>query len=200
MVSNTTEAMKQKIHVFLFDGYSDWEIAYLTPEINKSEKYELVYFSINGDMVTSMGGLQVNTTVSLADVKLEEINMLILPGGHAWEIGENKEIENLTNGMFQSGKPIAAICAATTFLGLLGILDHLNHTSNDLGYLKAIASNYKGENHYQNTLATTGKNIITATGIAPIEFTVEVFKTLELYSPEDIEKWFQFFKNGVWWG
>jgi putative intracellular protease/amidase len=192
--------MKQKIHVFLFDGYADWEIAYLTPEINKSEKYELFYFSTNGDIVTSMGGLQVKPAVSLADVRLEEINMLILPGGHAWERGENKEIENMTNGMFQAGKPIAAICAATTFLGQLGILDHLDHTSNDLYYLKAIAPNYTGENHYQDTLATTGKNIITAKGIAPIEFAVEVFKALELYSPNDIEKWFQLFKNGVWMG
>ena len=29
--------MKKKIFVFLFDGFSDWEISYLTPEINKRQ-------------------------------------------------------------------------------------------------------------------------------------------------------------------
>lgn len=28
----------QNIYIFLFDGFSDWEIAYLTPELTKSEK------------------------------------------------------------------------------------------------------------------------------------------------------------------
>ncbi len=50
--------MKKKICIFLFDGFSDWEISFLTPEINKSEQFELVYFSKNGDHLTSMGGLQ----------------------------------------------------------------------------------------------------------------------------------------------
>jgi len=29
--------MKKKIFIYLFDGYSDWEIAYLTPVLNKSD-------------------------------------------------------------------------------------------------------------------------------------------------------------------
>lgn len=33
-----------KICVFLFNGFSDWEISYLTPEINKSKEIELIYF------------------------------------------------------------------------------------------------------------------------------------------------------------
>ncbi len=31
--------------IFLFDGFSDWEIAYLTPEIKKNNAFDLVYFS-----------------------------------------------------------------------------------------------------------------------------------------------------------
>ena len=53
--------MIKKIYVFLFDGFSDWEIAYLTPEINKHKNFKLVYFSSGSGMVTSMGGLQVQT-------------------------------------------------------------------------------------------------------------------------------------------
>lgn len=48
---------KKKIYVFLFNGFSDWEIAYLTPEIKKNEDFELIYFSKGGNSISSMGGL-----------------------------------------------------------------------------------------------------------------------------------------------
>lgn len=190
--------MKKNIYVFLFDGFSDWEISYLTPEINKSEEFELVYFSNNGDLIISMGGLQIKPTISLNDLDLEDIDMLILPGGLAWEKGENKEIINITENLFEKGKPIAAICAATTYLGQLGILNDLKHTSNDLNYLKGVASNYCGEENYQNSFAVTDKNVITANGVASIEFARDIFKKIELFNDKDLEKWFQLFKNGIW--
>jgi len=190
--------MKKKIFVFLFDGFSDWEISYLTPEINKSEQFDLVYFSKDGNPVTSMGGLQITPTTSLKELKFEDIEMLILPGGTAWEKGENAEIEEFTKDVFEKGKPIAAICAATTYLGQLGLLNDLKHTSNDLNYLKGIAPAYYGDENYQNLLAVTDRNIITAKGIAPIEFARAIFKTIGLYSDDNIEKWFQLFKNGIW--
>lgn len=196
--NETMNDIKKEIYVFLFDGYSDWEISYLTPEINKNEKFKLVYFSENGNVVTSMGGLQVKPTTSLDKLKFEEIDLLILPGGTAWEKGENKKIEKITTDLFEAGKPIAAICAATTFLGQLGLLNDLKHTSNDLNYLKGIAPKYCGDENYQNSLAVTDRNIITANGIAPIEFAREIFKTIGLYTDDNIEKWYQLFKNGIW--
>jgi putative intracellular protease/amidase len=190
--------MEKRIFVFLFDGFSDWEISYLTPEINKSEQFDLVYFSKNGNLITSMGGLQITPTTSLNELKFEDVDMLILPGGDAWEKGENAEVEKLTKDIFEKRKPIAAICAATTYLGQLGLLNDLKHTSNDLNYLKGIAPKYCGDENYQNSLVFTDKNIITANGIAPIEFAREIFKTIGLYSDDNIEKWFQLFKNGIW--
>ncbi len=99
----------KKICVFLFDGFSDWEISYLTPEITKDERFDLVYFSEAGNKVTSMGGLQVIPTTSLNEVKIEEVEMLILPGGVAWEKREITTINNLVLELFEKGKTIAAI-------------------------------------------------------------------------------------------
>jgi len=188
----------KKIHVFLFNGFADWEIAHLAPEINKHAAFELIYFSGDGQMVTSMGGLQVLPTIALNDLKAEDIDLLILPGGTAWEQGKNKEIAALTLKLFQTGKAIGAICAATTFLAQLGILNELKHTSNDLGYLKAMAPEYTGADKYQQTLAYSDRNIITASGIAAIEFAKEIFIQTQLKSSGDAEKWYQLFKNGVW--
>jgi len=92
--------MKKNIYVFLFDGYSDWEISYLTPEIAKDEGFDLVYFSETGAKVNSMGGLQVMPTTSLNELKTEEVDMLILPGGVSWEKREITTINNLVWGNF----------------------------------------------------------------------------------------------------
>jgi putative intracellular protease/amidase len=190
--------MRKNIYIFLFDAYADWEISFLAPELNKSEHFELIYFAKSHEAVRSMGGLIVKPMKSLAEVNFEDIDMLILPGGNAWERDENMEIKELTTAVFNAGKPVATICAGTVFLARLGFLNHLKHTSNDPGYLKALSPGYSGEQHYQEALAFTDQNLITAKGIAPIEFAREVFKTLELYNDEQLEKWFQLFKNGIW--
>lgn len=198
MIRGNEKSIKMKVFIYLFEGYSDWEIAYLTPEINKSENHELIFFSDNGSSVTSMGGLEVLTNGPLSEINIEEIGLLILPGGAAWEKEGNTEIEKIVAQANNLEKPIAAICAATTHLGKAGMLDHIKHTSNDLNYLKAIAPEYNGEKNYQSLLAVSDKNIITANGIAPIEFAREVFKMINLYDDENREKWFQLFKNGIW--
>ena len=189
---------KSNIYVFLFDGFSDWEIAYLTPEIQKSTRFNLVYFSGERDLITSMGGLQIQPHTSLENLESNDMDLLVLPGGTAWEKGQNTEIEKITKTLFENGKPIAAICAATTCLGKLGILNNVEHTSNDLNYLKNMAPEYAGDMHYKNALAVSDKNIVTANGIAPIEFAIEIFRIIKLYDDDTIEKWFQLFKNGVW--
>lgn len=188
----------KKVFIFLFNGFSDWEIAYLSPEIKKSEAFDLIYFSKDGKPVSSMGGLNVLPDMSLSGIDFDDVYMLILPGGTAWEKGENNEINLLVKTLFAERKTIAAICAATTYLGEQGFLDNLKHTSNDLYYLKGIAPNYSGERNYINSLAITDENIITANGIATIEFAREIFEKVKLHSKHDIEKWFQLFKNGIW--
>ncbi|MTI33019.1 type 1 glutamine amidotransferase family protein [Xanthovirga aplysinae] len=188
----------ENIFILLFNGFSDWEISYLTPELNKSEKCKIRYFSIDGSEITSMGGLKVKPDLSLEDIEISEVSALVLPGGEAWEKNEIKGINILIQNLNVDKKIIAAICTGTTFLGQHGYLDNISHTSNDINYLKAIAQNYKGENNYENTTAVTGENIITANGTAPLEFAREIFAKINLYSEKDIEKWFQLFKNGIW--
>ncbi len=84
--------MKKKIFVFLLDGFSDLKISYLTPELNKSEQFDLVYFSKNENLISSMGGLQIRPTKLLLELKSNDLEMLILPGGTAWEKDENEEM------------------------------------------------------------------------------------------------------------
>ena len=69
----------QNVYVFLFDGYSDWEISYATPEILNSRKYGIKTFSIDGGNVISMGGLNVHPDKALSEIDTDNIAMLIFP-------------------------------------------------------------------------------------------------------------------------
>jgi len=189
---------KENIYVFLFDGYSDWEIAYLAPELKKSNKTNLKYFTIDGLDITSAGGLKISPNLSIEQLNLDDISVLILPGGSAWEEKSIKGIDKLVETLHSNNKTIAGICGATVFLGQKGYLDNVKHTSNALEYLKYMAPEYKGENLYQSDLSVTDKNIITANGFSPIEFAREIFKEIELKNETGIEKWYQLFKNGIW--
>jgi len=42
--SMETNTSTENVYIFLFNGFSDWEIAYLTPELRKSEKNSLKIF------------------------------------------------------------------------------------------------------------------------------------------------------------
>ncbi|MDM8536013.1 type 1 glutamine amidotransferase family protein [Desulfobacterales bacterium HSG17] len=186
------------VYIFLFNGFSDWEIAYLAPELRKSEKIVLKYFTIDDLEIISDGGLKITPDLSIKELNPADISVLILPGGSAWEENSIKGIDNLVETLNSEKKTVAAICGATTYLGQKGYLDEVKHTSNALEYLQYIASNYKGEKKYQSDLAVVDENIITANGIAPIEFAREIFKNVNLKSEKEIEKWFQLFKNGIW--
>ncbi len=188
----------KNILIYLFDGFSDWEISYLTPEINKDKRFELCFVSKDGKAIKSMGGLNIQPTHSLVDINIDDIEMLILPGGTAWETGKKIISDELLSDLHKKQVSIAAICAASIYLGKLGLLDNVKHTSNDLNYLKAMAPNYSGEELYQNELAVTGNNIITANGIAPIEFAKEIFNKIELFPEKQIEAWYNLFKHGIW--
>ena len=119
--------------------------------------------------------------------------MLILPGGYAWENGGNSEALELAAQFIASGVPVAAICAATLALARAGLLDHLRHTSNAREYL--ISSGYRGTAFYCGAPAVTDGNVITATGLAPVDFAREIFKALNLFSPATVEAWYAMFKQ-----
>lgn len=186
----------KNVYIFLFEGYSDWEIAYLTPELAKNEEFKIKTFSADGNSVRSAGYLQVTPEYSLKDIKIDDIDILILPGGFTWDGGLDYMLP-FVKQVHDKKITIAAICGATIFLARNGFLDNVKHTSNDLQYLKMVAPNYTGEHLYQHEKAYSDQHIITANGTAPIEFAREIFKAIS-YDATLIEKWYQLFKNGIW--
>jgi len=190
--------IKPKVYLFVFDGFSDWEPSYAIAEINNSGKYSIETFAVTKEPVTSAGGITVLPGHTIEDECIKQAVMIILPGGQAMEEKKCGEVMTLVEYAYKNKIPIAAICAATSLLADMGMLDDIKHTSNAPFYLTQFSSWYKGENNYAEEKAVTCNNIITAGGVYPVEFAREIFKKLSLYNDERLEKWYQLFKNGVW--
>src|SRR3954470_12972203 len=187
------------VHLFVFDAMADWEAANAVAAINNPEfecdpgRYRVVTAAATLAPVTTMGGVRIQPDVALDSITPQSSAMLILPGGHAWENGGNAEALQLAAQFISAGVPVAAICAATLALARAGLLDDLRHTSNAREYL--ISSGYRGTAFYCGAPAVTDGNVITATGVAPVDFAREIFKMLNLYSRASIEAWYAMFKQ-----
>lgn len=58
-----------------------------------------------------------------------------------------------------------------------------------------ICPQYAGEEFYQKELAFTADNLITASGIAPLEFTYQVLKMLGVFKAGTLEAWYNLYNT-----
>ncbi|HLX91384.1 MAG TPA: type 1 glutamine amidotransferase family protein, partial [Puia sp.] len=181
--------MKNKnAFLFLFDGFADWEPALALANLNAHSEYAVHTFSVNGLRVRSMAGIEVLPKMPLENVAVNEVDLLILPGGDPWEKGGNAEIIPLINQVINTPITIAAICGATLFLAENSWLDKRPHTSNGLEYLKRLAPHYQGAEFYRHAPCVTDDNLITANGAAMIDFAMAIFRKCEIADPHTLDK------------
>ena len=193
------------IYVFLNNQYADWEIGYLLPEligdspaphIHKNKR-EVVTFGLNGESVRSMGGLRVTPEMTLDKVDAGTIDALILPGGEFWSDFNQPKFDALVRDVAMRGKLVAGICAATAYLGRLGLLDGVEHTSNSQEFLRRSAPKYAGAALYKNQSVVAHCNIVTASGLMAVDFTDKLLRLLDVYEPRICDIWYNMFKHGI---
>ncbi|WP_404445878.1 glutamine amidotransferase [Sutcliffiella horikoshii] len=193
----------KKAYLYVFHTMSDWEYGHLIAELNTGRYFKkdipllnIVTIGTTKETITTMGGLKITPDLSLDQCTFNKADLLILPGGFTWGEKEQHPILQRIGKALDTGSIVAAICGATEALANMGYLDNRKHTSNSLDYLKMVCPDYKGENfHEKELLATTSDNLITASGIAPLEFAREVLQKLEVLSPETLESWYQLNKT-----
>ena len=146
-------------------------------------------------MITTMGGLSIKPDISLDECILESKDLLILPGGTTWSEEIHQPILERIGQALKLGTIVAAICGATEALANMGYLDTIKHTSNNLEYTKMVCPNYKGEKFYEVGSAVSDANLVTASGIAPLEFAMEVLKKIEVFTPDALHSWYNLNKT-----
>ncbi|PQP85090.1 glutamine amidotransferase [Paenibacillus sp. PCH8] len=192
----------KNVYLYVFDTMSDWEIGYLTAELNSGryfrkevEPLQIVTVGVDKHPVTTMGGLNILPHISVDACELNSNDVIILPGGNTWLDTIHDPLLRKVAASVEKGTVIAAICGATVGLAKIGMLDSIQHTSNDLGYLKMICPDYTGETYYQTEPAVTVGNVVTASGIAPLEFTMHVLKLLDVFAPETLKAWYNLYQT-----
>jgi putative intracellular protease/amidase len=194
--------MPDTVHLIVYEGFADWEPAYAVASINNPQfqrepgrwRVRTVGAAAR-HAVRSMGGVNLLPDLSLGELSPAHSRMLIVPGGPGWEHeGGHREIVDMARRFLAEGVPVAAICGATAGLARAGLLDARAHTSNAAAYLKA--TGYGGCEHYRDEPAVRDGGLITAGGMAPLEFAREIFDELGLYEDEVLAAWYQLYKTG----
>ncbi len=194
--------MNNTVYLYVFDTMSDWEIGYLTAELNSGRYFKkglapskIVTVGIEKTPVTTMGGLRILPDIKLDECRIEGTDALILPGGDTWTEAIHQPILAIAERCLKEGVLVAAICGATMGLAQAGLMNSHWHTSNDLEYLKMICPAYTGEKYYKMESAVTDGKLITASGIAPLEFSVHVLKSLGVFSSKTLDAWYSLNKT-----
>ncbi|WP_044477219.1 type 1 glutamine amidotransferase family protein [Paenibacillus antibioticophila] len=194
--------MNRTVYLYVFDTMSDWEIGYLAAELNSGRYFrqgldsaKIVTVGIEKTPITTMGGLKIMPDMKVEECSINSVDALILPGGNTWTEAIHVPILKMAEKCLKEGIVVGAICGATIGLAQAGLLESRWHTSNDLAYLKMICPSYTGEDYYKVESAVTDGKLITASGIAPLEFSVHVLKALDVFSPKTLDAWYRLNKT-----
>jgi len=135
---------KSTCAAFLFDGFCDGELALVMSALNQSGDYSLETFSTRGRTVSARSGLRVMPHTSLGNMRPEDFQLLLLPGGCQWEKGDNLEIFPLIRATV-GRRLLVAVGSAILALADLGILDSIPHAAGEPGYIQSYCPDYLGE-------------------------------------------------------
>jgi putative intracellular protease/amidase len=193
---------KKQVLLIILEEFADYEYSFLACALqgniqDKTSPYEVKTVSDTKTPIKSIGGFTILPDYSVDDCP-KDYAALILIGGYSWKTEKAKAVIPLLKQAYSKRVVIAAICDATVFLGINGMLNDKKHTSNALNDLKTWASdNYTGQHHYINEPVVRDGNLITANGTATLEFTREVLSALEAYPPKYSNNNYDFFKLGL---
>ncbi|MGX9807986.1 type 1 glutamine amidotransferase family protein [Exiguobacterium acetylicum] len=190
------------VYLYVFDSISDWEYGYVMPELHsrryfKADAPQLNVVTVGPTLqpITTMGGLRILPDITVSQLELTSTAALILPGGQSWQEPLHAPLLNKVGVALSNGTLITAICGATEGLAKSGLLDQRPHTSNDLSYLQSVCSNYAGTPFYQHTPVVRDDSLITASGMAALEFAYETIRALDVFTPETLDAWYGLHKT-----
>jgi len=187
------------IYHYVLATMADWETGYAVAEL-RSQRYfkqkrdwEVKTVAASREPIVTMGGNTIVPDLTVDDITPHQALLLILPGADTWREPGHAAVIAKARVLAEAQVPVAAICGATGALAEAGMLDQIKHTSNGLPYLKMTCPHYGGERLYQDQLAVTDGDIITAGSSAPVEFAYQILRKLQALEPEHLELWYGYF-------
>jgi protease I len=102
----------KKVAILIEDYFNEFELIYPYYRL-KEEGFESVLVGPQLKTYHSKAGLEIKGELSIEDVKPEEFDGVIIPGGYAPDLlRRNEKILSFVRKMFESNKLVGAICHA----------------------------------------------------------------------------------------
>ncbi len=188
---------RNEILLFLTDQWNDWEASYAIAVANSFTEYTVKTIGIDLIDKESMGAIKAKIDYSIDSYQnFEHLAMVILPGGLSWENNSYDDVSEFINTVINEKIPVAAICGGTLFLCKHGFLNHVKHTGDSLELFQS-QERYAGGDLYIPAQVVNDGGIITANETAAVEFAYQIFKTLRIDSDDEIDQWYDNFRNGA---
>lgn len=195
--------MSNEILYILLPDYAAHEAVYLAQAVASDEyalkehpKYVNKSVAPTMEPVKSIGGFRTVPDYSFETMP-DDYAALVLIGGFGWSTPIADKVVPIVTQAIEKGKIVGAICNAASWMAKHGFLNTVKHTGNGPEQLQLWGGdNYTNAAGYIHAQAVSDKNIVTANGSATLEFAKELLLLLENDTPERIEMYYQFNKQG----
>ena len=195
--------MNNEILYILLPDYAAHEAVYLSQAIGSGEfalkekpKYINKIVAPTLEPIRSISGFRTLPDYSFETMP-DDYFAIVLIGGFGWETPIADQVVPIVRQAIEKGKIVGAICNGASFMAKHGFLNTVKHTGNGLEQLKVWGGdNYTNYDGYVHSQAVCDNNIVTANGSAALEFAKEMLLLIENDTPERIEMYYQFNRQG----
>ncbi len=177
------------IYVYVLDTLADWELGYVTSELNSGRFFKkgeqgvsLKTVSYSKEPINTMGGMTIVPDCLIDDIVVSETSILLLPGADTWNEPKHSAIIDKASELLSFGATVCAICGATAALANFGLLDKRPHTSNGPGFLEMVSPDYKGQSYYIDKPSVRDNNLITASSTGSLMWAKQIIEHLGVFS------------------
>ena len=164
-----------KVYVFLAEGFEEIEGLTVVDLLRRANIETEMVSVMEGKQIKGSHGIKVTADSMFADVDFSDADLLVLPGGMpgTLNLGNHEGLCELLKKQYAEEKMIAAICAAPSVFGQLGLLEGRVATC-----YPGFEEKLTGATVNEKTVVVDG-HVVTAKGMgAAIDFSLKLIELL----------------------
>ena len=169
---------KKQVYVMLANGFEEIEALTVVDILRRGEVVVSTVSITEEKMVTSSHGILVQADLTFSEMKEEDAEMIVLPGGMPGTVNlkEKQELVDMILRRHEKRQLLSAICAAPALIfGELGILEGRNATR-----YPSMEEHMRGANYQKEEKAVKDGHIITGCGMGgAIPFGLKILEALK---------------------
>ena len=149
-----------KVRMLFETGYEEVEALTVVDLLRRAKVDCLMVAADDQDTVTGSHGITVKMDEKISELA-DDADMIVLPGGMpgVTNLIANEKVKNLVCGQYEAGRYVAAICAAPTIYGEMGLLEGKNATC-----YPGMEDKLLGANWQEQPVVVDG-NFVTSRGV-----------------------------------